>query len=303
MSSAWPELEAARVAVVGDLHGRWNALDNRFFDRAGFDLLLFVGDLGSGSKNDGLSVIRQISRLSSRGLVLPGNNDADHLAYLSAELAYQAGRADLLRAMHRDAARGVEPCGYSGHRLRTPGGTVSLVAARPCATGGSGFAFGDMLARLYDVHSLADSAARLCALVDASPDESLLFLAHNGPFGLGGAASDPWHRDFPVEDEDGTPRDWGDADLTTAIAHARALGKRVLGVIGGHMHRRPGRGTRPFSIERDGVLYVNAACVPRIVLGEDVERHHYVEIELDPTFFRASEHWIDLSESPVSSRG
>jgi len=292
-----PQYRADKLAVLGDLHGRWNALDNAYFDQAAYDLLLFVGDLGSGTRKDGLAVIRQLSRLQSRGLILPGNNDAEHLPHLSAELAYQTGRAELLRAMRRNAAPGIEPCGYSCHRLLTEQGPISLIAARPCATGGSALAFPDMLARTYGVRSMNDSIGRLRALVDSAPDPSVLFLAHNGPFGLGGAAADPWSRDFGLspDDDQGASNDWGDDDLQQAVEYAVNRGKRVIGVVAGHMHRRPGKTPRPLLTERDGIAYVNPACVPRIAMREDGESHHYVEMRVSPSALSLEEKWVTLA--------
>ena len=91
-------------------------------------------------------------------------------------------------------------------------------------------------------------------------DGDLLVLSHNGPAGLGDRADSIWGCDFREEEGD-----WGDPDLTQAIDHARAQGKRVLAVIGGHMHLRTKQGVeRPWRTERDGTLYLNAARVPRI---------------------------------------
>jgi uncharacterized protein (TIGR04168 family) len=94
----------------------------------------------------------------------------------------------------------------------------------------------------------------------------VLFLAHNGPSGLGGQAQDLWGRDF---DPDGG--DWGDADLRGAIEHARGRGLRVLAVLAGHMHwalrGRPGV-QRRWQLQERGTLYVNAARVPRVFTQE-----------------------------------
>ena len=41
-------------------------------------------------------------------------------------------------------------------------------------------------------------------------------------------------------------------------------GGRVLGAVAGHMHRRTKKGkARPLKVERDGMVFVNAAEVPR----------------------------------------
>jgi uncharacterized protein (TIGR04168 family) len=123
----------------------------------------------------------------------------------------------------------------------------------------------------YRINCLEDSTRRLFNLVDCADAEHVIFLAHNGPHGLGEQPHDMWGCDFK---EDGG--DWGDPDLTEAIAYARSRGKTVLAVIAGHMHLRTKQGhERPWKAERDGTLYVNAARVPRIFSGsDDVYRHH-----------------------------
>jgi uncharacterized protein (TIGR04168 family) len=115
---------------------------------------------------------------------------------------------------------------------------------------------------------------------------------------LGGASGDPWSRDFPLPDESAGPEDWGDEDLRHAVEYARKKGKHVVGVIAGHMHSRPERSERPLVTERDGISYVNAACVPRIVMKEGSERHHYVEVQLSPTRMICEERWEAVSDSP-----
>jgi uncharacterized protein (TIGR04168 family) len=137
--------------------------------------------------------------------------------------------------------------------------------------GGPSLSFPDYMAETYAVKSLAHSTERLIELVESSGTDDLIFLAHNGPLGLGDDAHAMWGCDFKPGGGD-----WGDPDLTAAIAHARSQGRRVLAVIGGHMHLRTKQGVvRPWLTEVDGTLYINAARVPRIFSGDDdVYRHH-----------------------------
>jgi hypothetical protein len=55
-----------------------------------------------------------------------------------------------------------------------------------------------------------------------------------------------------------------------------------------HWQLRSG-GERRWQVERDGVLYVNAARVPRIVRSDERKRHHHVALELTPQGARARE--------------
>ncbi len=284
-------LRGEKIAVLGDLHGKWNQRDNEFFDRAGYDLLIFVGDLGGGTAASEREVIRSLRSLRVPSLVMPGNNDAHFLDMLYGDgTETPSPPASLMTA-----------CGYSNHLISTRAGTVSVVAGRPCAMGGSEFSFGRELEKRYGVTGLEHSAGRLKRLVDECPTESLIFLAHNGPFGLGGAAESPWARDFrlPEEMEEASPKDWGDSDLTEAIDYARAQGKSVLAVVAGHMHRSSRGGKRVLVTERDGSSFLNAAVVPRIVTGQAGERHHFVRLELHPgasgTKVQLTEVWQDLA--------
>jgi uncharacterized protein (TIGR04168 family) len=289
-------LKANKIAVIGDLHGRYNSYDNNYLERAGFDLVLYVGDLGSGTLKNGLEMIRILSRVRVPGLVLPGNNDAEHLAELKAELTFQSGKSELLRLMGPSARKGVEPCGFSVHELTTNHGGVSLIAARPCAMGGSECSFAEQLSRNHQISTLLESEQKLRNLIDSTAHQDVIFFAHNGPYGLGGGASDLWSRDFKLNIHPDAPKDWGDSDLRSAIDYASSIGKRVIAVIAGHMHRSQSN-ARPLSVHLDGVLHINAAMVPRILMKGEAEEHHYVELNLDLRKIPAitvEERWVTL---------
>ncbi|MEQ1569933.1 MAG: hypothetical protein ABMA64_30145 [Myxococcota bacterium] len=136
---------------------------------------------------------------------------------------------------------------------------------------GRRLSFAPALEAAHGVGSLEASADRLEALV-AGSDGAIVFLAHNGPRGLGTGAGAPFAMQRAVDGTDwvGSVRrlrageragiDLGDPDLAEAIARARHRGRTVLAVVAGHMHHRS---TRRWNVEQDGVLYVNAARVPR----------------------------------------
>jgi hypothetical protein len=70
--------------------------------------------------------------------------------------------------------------------------------------------------------------------------------------------------------------------LRVAIDYARKRGKQVLAVLAGHMHHRlRGGGLRRWYARHDGVLYVNAARVPRIFEDKDGLFHHHVDLHID----------------------
>lgn len=284
-----------RIAIIGDLHSAWNARDVAYFNGSSYELLLFTGDLGASTKQDGTRIAKAISRLERPTLVMPGNNDAPFYSAIAAELAYQQGARALLR---EGPARkpAVKLCGYSQHAYSIGPNGVTIVAGRPFSMGGPDLTFRDTLARELGVGSLEESVARIVAVAREAPTRDLIFLSHNGPTGLGERADSPWGRDFA------SPScDWGDLDLERAIERVRAGGKhRVLAVIAGHMHS-PTRGGRPRASQarRDGVLYVNPARVPRIFEHDGKLVHHHVELALTADGVEASERLVPVDDGEV----
>jgi uncharacterized protein (TIGR04168 family) len=280
-------MAGAKVALIGDLHSSWDAADTKYFNASDYELLLFTGDLGSRGPERGVEVARSLSRLVRPTLVMLGNNDADEHARISAELSYQQGRARLLHGAvsWRPGVVGVRACGLDAHRFTVGELDLTVIAGRPFAMGNSELSSPDALRASYGVGSSAECSARLKALVDRAETQHLIFLAHNGPRGFGTEPDAPWGRDFHPD-----AGDWGDADLAEAVEHARASGRRVLAVVAGHMHwRLRTGGERRWQTERHGVLYVNAARVPRIVRAEERRLHHHVALELTSKGARARE--------------
>lgn len=285
-------MSTVRIGVVGDLHTYWDEVDIADFARSEYDLLIFTGDLGGGSRDSSLRVARNLSRLSKPALVMPGNNDIGDIDELAAELAHRGAIRQLSAVRQGRTGRvpgGRQPmirlCGYSSHLLGRDGAAFTLIAGRPHSMGGPELAFAEHMVTEWGIDSLAASTERLKQLVDAAETRDLVFLGHNGPTGLGHDAADMWGCDFKAGGGD-----WGDPDLALAIEHALAQGRRVLAVIGGHMHLRTKEGAeRPWQVERSGVLYVNAARVPRIQSREgDVHRHH-VALTVSPESVEVAE--------------
>lgn len=280
-------MTGAAVALVGDLHSSWEAADTEYFNASDYELLLFTGDLGSRKAKNGIGIARSLSRLTRPTLVMLGNNDAEEYARISAELSYQQGRDRLLdaRPSWRPELVGVRACGLDAHRFEVGGLDLTVICGRPFAMGNSELSSPGALQASYGIRSAAESSAQLKSLIDRAKTEHLIFLAHNGPRGLGADAGAPWGRDFHPD-----AGDWGDADLAEAITHARATGRRVLAVLAGHMHwQLRGGGERRWQLERDGTLYVNAARVPRVVRSESGTLHHHIALRLTSSGARAQE--------------
>ncbi|MEZ7972688.1 MAG: metallophosphoesterase [Pseudomonadales bacterium] len=260
-----------RLGIVGDLHSHFDTFDVHQFNALAYDLLFFTGDLGGGTRESSLMMARMLANLRGSVLVMPGNNDTVDIQQLAAELTHRQGLGRIMAITQQSTeSADIALCGYSLHRIVVSDRRVTLLAARPHSMGGPDLTFPDYMAKTYSIHSLEDSEARIRRLVDEA-DEEIIFLAHNGPLGLGDGPQDIWGCDFKPDGGD-----WGDPDLATAVAYAKSVNKRVLAVIAGHMHLRTKQGLeRPWKVLDDGIVYVNAARVPRIFNGsDDVYRHH-----------------------------
>jgi len=286
-----------KIAVIGDIHLKWDERDSLALDGADYDLALFVGDLSGYGVQGGIGVARAIAKLRTQALVLPGNHDAVTLPQLAAEVfrTPQLARGALSfgmrwRARQLEHALGRVPlCGYSLHHF--PAHALSVLAARPHSMGGARLAYRRYLSRCFQVRDMRDSSDRLCALFDRVPEaHRVVVLAHCGPTGLGETREAIYGCDFRPEQGD-----WGDPDLARALTYAHAHGKRVIAVVAGHMHHAlRGGGQRTWLLEQAGVLHVNAARVPRIrhsLLGEE---SHHVRLRVDGEQLTAEEVWLPL---------
>jgi uncharacterized protein (TIGR04168 family) len=248
--------------------------------------------LSSFSPRKGYQVAGIISRLKKPALFIAGNHDTVGLPQLLAEIKrrrllsilFGIGQERRARILKEKLA-GVQFTGYSTHTYTVSGNTFDIITARPYSMGGPFLSFTPHLRRRYGIDSMASSADLLKKLIDVSPSDSLIFLAHNGPTGLGAERSDIWGCDFL--DEEG---DYGDNDLEHAVQYARTKGKAILAVVAGHMHHRlNGGGIRQWCVEQQGTLYVNAARVPRIFEHTGRPVRHHVRLSFDGTKVEAEQ--------------
>ncbi len=288
--------QAATIGVVGDVHLYWDAQDVAFFNGGGYDLLLFVGDLAGYTQVRGRRVARSLGELRVPAMCIPGNHDGLHALQLGSEIAPRArrlrnafceGQARRCRSLDR-ALGHVELVAYSQHRLAPAGVPLNIVVCRPHSIGGRRLACLRYLAEAYGIDSMEASTACLKSLVDACDDAPILFLAHNGPSGLGDRADSIWGCDFRRKEED-----WGDRDLEEAVRYARNKGRKVLATVAGHMHRKTKSGKRrPAQLQKDGVLYVNAAEVPRHRRITGVKKRHHVKLTVTVGGVTAEDLWV-----------
>ncbi len=257
-----------RIAVVGDVHGQWDERDESALISLGVDLALFVGDFG----NEAVELVEQVAEMSIPIAVALGNHDAWYSATVWGRQKCPYDRRYEDRVQQQMEALGVAHIGYSQRDF--PQMQFGVVGGRPFSWGGPDWKHADFYSDRFDVHSLQDSCDRIVQAAHQSRCETLIFVSHNGPTGLGDCPEDPCGRDWmPIGG------DYGDPDLSKAIAITKAAGKRVALVTFGHMHHAL-RHTRQQLRKRvhggdDGTVYLNAACVPRVLEQDGISYRNF----------------------------
>ena len=247
-----------KIAIVGDVHDRWEAADETALQHLGVDLVLFVGDFG----NESVQVVREIAAIKLPKAAVFGNHDAWYSAsdwgkqkcpYDRQKEDWVQDQIDLLQETH---------VGYS--KLDFPELQLTVVGSRPFSWGGDVWKNAEFYKERFGVTSFAESTAKIVAAAETSAYDTVIFLGHNGPVGLGSNADDPCGKDWQP-----LGGDYGDPDLTDAIALTRKLGKTIPLVTFGHMHHdlryTKQHLRKTFAISSEGTMYLNAARVPRIV--------------------------------------
>ncbi|MQL95662.1 hypothetical protein Taro_028330, partial [Colocasia esculenta] len=128
----------------------------------------------------------------------------------------------------------------------------------------------------YGVLDMKGSAKKIVEAAIGTPAEhSVIFLAHNGPEGLGSEISDICGRDWVHGGGD-----HGDPDLAQAIANLkRSTQFPIPLVVFGHMHKELAYGNglrRMIVVGNDDTVYLNGAIVPRVKVRGG--RGHYPRI-------------------------
>ena len=254
-----------RIAIVGDVHDQWSAADNLALQHLKVDLVLFVGDFG----NEAVEVVREVAAVSIPKAVIMGNHDAWYSAssWGKQKAPYDQSQED--RVQQQLDLLGKAHVGFS--KLDFPQLDVSVVGSRPFSWGGLTWRNSPFYRDRYEIKSFEESTQQMVESAQDAASKTLIFIAHNGPAGLGKQTESICGRDWKAEGGD-----YGDPDLTEAIAQTQSLGKSIPLVTFGHMHHelKIPRGKRRKLVEvREQTVYFNAACVPRVIkTAQDIKR-------------------------------
>ncbi len=276
-----------RIAVIGDVHDQWEEADAIALEALGIDLALFVGDFG----NEAISVVAAIASLPLPKAVILGNHDAWYTAtpWGRRKCPYDRTREDRVQ-MQLDLLDTTH-VGYG--KLDLPQWGITVVGGRPFSWGGADWKNERFYRDRYGIHNFAESLARIQTAVDAAAYDTLIFMGHCGPTGLGDRPDSPCGRDWPPPGGD-----YGDPDLASAIAYAKAKGKTVPLVAFGHMHHtlrhRQDIQRERLQVSSDSTVYLNAACVPRIVKTDTATHRNFSLVTLQhQTVNTAALVWVD----------
>jgi uncharacterized protein (TIGR04168 family) len=246
-----------KIAVVGDVHDLWDDDDAIALQHLNIDLLLLVGDFG----NESVALVRQIAQVDIPKAVILGNHDAWYSAteWGRKKSPYDHAVEDRITAQLD--ALGEAHVGYN-HRDFSEW-QLSVVGARPFSWGGSQWFNADFYRDLYGISTLQESTQQIVKTAQLSPFQTLILVGHCGPSGLGSEPEDPCGKDWHP-----AGGDHGDQDFADAIAQIKLLGKHIPLVVFGHMHhnlRHTHHVKRTPLVVHQDTVYLNAACVPRII--------------------------------------
>ena len=279
--------EKLLIAVIGDVHDHWELEDNLALKHLGVDLALFVGDFG----NESVEIIRLIAELPIPKAVILGNHDAWYTAsdWGRKKSPYDHNQED--RVQQQLDLLGSAHVGYS--KLDFPQYNLSVVGGRPFSWGGSQWKNHKFYRDRYQVNNFADSITRITEAAKNTLHNHIIFIGHNGPFGLGAQPEDICGKDWnPLSG------DHGDPDLAEAIANTRSLGKSIPLVTFGHMHHRlrhrQDRLRTRVNRHANGIVYLNAAAVPRIKTENGRKLRNFSLVTLEQAIVsKISLVWVD----------
>ncbi|MDJ1182318.1 TIGR04168 family protein [Roseofilum casamattae] len=265
---------ALTVAVVGDVHGLWENADAEALEALGVDLVLFVGDFG----NESLETVRAIAQLSLPKAVILGNHDCWYTAspWGKKKCPYDPQIED--RVSEQLQILGETHVGYS--KLDFPQFQLSVVGGRPFSWGGSDWKNPGFYRDRYGINNFAESTRAIVNSIKQTLYSVVIAIAHCGPYGLGDRPEDICGKDWnPIGG------DYGEPDLADAIAQSRHLGKQIPLVAFGHMHHRlrhtQARLRATTARDTYGTFYLNAARVPRIIVGDRGKLRNFSLVTLE----------------------
>ncbi|KNA10194.1 hypothetical protein SOVF_146250 [Spinacia oleracea] len=279
---------SVRIAVVGDVHDDWELVDDsKALQFLQPDLVLFTGDFG----NENVELVKTISNLNMPKAAILGNHDSWSTRQFNHKM--KDGVQVQLECL------GEEHVGYK--HLDFPTLKLSVVGGRPFSSGGNQLFRKKLLTARYGVHNMRESADRIHKAATGTPEEHLIiFLAHNGPTGLGSSMDDICGKDWEYGGGD-----HGDPDLEEAISLLKQSNNYSIPLVTfGHMHKELAYGglRKMIAFDADNTMYLNGAIVPRVKYpdsGGSVRGFTIVEFA-SGKITKVAETWVSVIDDKMS---
>lgn len=278
-----------KLAIFGDLHYFFNEKDVEYFNRSEFDYLIFTGDLP-----DFFHLTKKIyftlGKLKKKSYLIWGNHDGFSFLEVVGELfkkeLFQIKKKDFNKIERRlEKIKKIlgENFLCGGYEIVLLDSHTGLFLVRPHSIGGKRISYKEYLKQKYNVDSFDTSIQKMKLILDEflnkNPVKSLVFLGHNGPYGIGDKPYDLWGCDFAPH-----LGDFGDYDFQEIINYAKSLNIKIPLVIAGHMHHRLSKNSKlEKTQERNSIkqfndtFYINPAKVPRIQKNV----HYFISVVLN----------------------
>lgn len=270
---------AAKIVCVGDIHGQWDENDEMALRALEPDLALFVGDYG----NEDVEIAKRVADFAAHSdfnvATVFGNHDAFFTASTKRRYNSPYRNDSVCRVATQIKLLAKYDVSYRSAAFDNLG--LSVCGGRSFSSGGPLWRHGQFYREFFGIYDLTQSSEKLSEAVLNAEFNTVIFLSHSGPTGLGDRPEDPCGKDWGTN----PGGDFGDADLRIAIEDARRSGKRVPLIVFGHMHKvlQGNRGDRVMvKCETDGVsggrtVMLNSAVVPRHRRGQkaDGKLHHF----------------------------
>ncbi|XP_057785244.1 lysine--tRNA ligase-like isoform X2 [Salvia miltiorrhiza] len=279
-----------RIVIVGDIHEDWELEhDSKALHFLEPDLVMFTGDFG----NENVELVKGIAKLNFRKAAILGNHDSWSTSKFSKKT--KDGVQVQLECL------GEAHVGYD--HLDFPPLNVSVVGGRPFSCGGNQLFRKKLLTPRYGVHDMEESAERIYKAALGTPEKhSIIFLAHNGPTGLGSNVDDICGMDWASEGGD-----HGDPDLAKAISQVKERSKYCIPlVVFGHMHNELACGgfRKMVAVDADNTMYLNAAIVPRVRYpssGGGASSRAFTVVEFsDGKITKVTQTWVSINDGEAS---
>lgn len=292
---------ASKILCVGDIHSQWDEGDERALIALNPDLVLFVGDYGDED-------VKTTRRISDFALTAPfgvatvfGNHDAFFTASSRGRQNAPYNIATTCRVSQQ--LEHLKEFDASYRSLTFDNTRLSVCGGRSFSWGGPNWKYTQFYRRFFGITGMRHSTSKLEEAVVNSSHDSIVFLSHSGPIGLGDQPSDPCGKDWGSE----PGGDYGDADLRSAIETARSIGKHVPLVVFGHMHQplqgnfgmRTMMKVEYYGEEQHKTVMLNAAVTPRHRMGvrSNNKLHHFQIVFLGENgdVSKVEEAWVTIT--------